>query len=161
MTTTTPEDSVVTEFQAAQTDVTNALLALDVARGALSKLQRRARDIVIRGREISGHPKHNEPIASGARLAHRGKWGWVIEVRTQRYCGEGNYEIDEKPIIFPARWLAMPWNEWTEELRAMVVQREQRKAKREQDEIDKRKAQQEAFERAQFERLSAKYGGGQ
>lgn len=157
------EQAAIEAFKAAQTDVVKAKRVLNAAQGALRHFQVRARDIVAAGRGISGVPKGGgwvTVIADGARIAHRKRWGWVVEVYVETYCGEGNYDISKKPIIFPARWLAMAPEDWQAELRELVAQRDQRLAQQAQDREAKKRQEAEDHERAELERLQAKYLGG-
>lgn len=85
----------------------------------------------------------------------------TVVITTESYCGEGQWERDEKKIRFPIRWLAMQDADIQRELSAWIASREASRAKKRAEE-ERIVAEKAALERrtadlAELQRLKSLY----
>ncbi len=145
-----------TEILSAKETLTKAKENLNKATVEMRRIFELVEHIVDECRDITNRPNRYDSIARDyTRLD-----GETFKVFTQRYVGEGNYEINnEAPIKVPIRFLSMP----LAEVKAAVQKDHDRvlaenKAREEKREA-KKAAEQEEARRKTFLALKAEFEG--
>jgi hypothetical protein len=143
------------EILSAKEALTKAKENLNKATVEMRRIFELVEHIVYECRDITDRPNRYDSIARN----HTRLDGETFKVFTQRYVGEGNYEINTGPIKVPIRFLSMPLSE----VKAAVQKDHDRvlaenKAREEKREA-KKAAEEEEARRQTFLALKAEFEG--